>query len=57
VKFCGSWLMMSVMSVLPETRMSWRVTTLMGLVLVAFGAAMREPVTITSSIDSAGAGA
>src|SRR3954462_14926657 len=49
VKFCGSWLMMSTMSFLPETTMSWLVTTWTGLGLVAFGLAMREPVTITSS--------
>jgi hypothetical protein len=42
--------MMSVMSCLPETCMSSRVTTCTGLVLVALGLAMREPVTITSSM-------
>src|SRR4051812_3835686 len=54
--------MMSTMSVLPETLMSSLVTTWMGLVLVAFGLAMRVPVTITSSpaasfgVGSAGGG-
>src|SRR6476661_2781002 len=49
--------MMSVISVLPDTCMDWDEMTCMGLVLTAFGEAMREPVTTISCSGSAGAAA
>src|SRR6202034_1725801 len=42
------WLMISLMSVLPDTWMDFAEMTWMGLVLTSFGAAMREPVTMIS---------
>ena len=48
VNTCGSWLMMSVMSVFPDTWMDFDETTWIGLVLTSFGEAMRDPVTMIS---------
>src|SRR5260370_29490504 len=58
LKFCGSWVMRSLMSVFPDVSIYFDDKTCMGLVLTSFGAAMREPVTMIScrgSADTAGA--
>jgi hypothetical protein len=62
LKFWGNWVIRSLMSVLPVVSMDCDEMTWMGLVLVSFGAAMREPVTMTSwsagaAAPSEGAGA
>src|SRR5258708_27195351 len=57
LKFCGSWVMRSLISVLPDVSMYFDDKTCIGLVLTSFGAAMREPVTMIScrgSVDTAG---
>src|SRR5579863_1901217 len=48
MNICGSWLITSMMSVLPDTWIDFAEMTWMGLVLTSFGAAMREPVTMIS---------
>src|SRR3984957_6244050 len=46
--FCGNCVMRSLISVLPVVSMDSDDMTSIGLVLTAFGAAMREPVTMIS---------
>ncbi len=53
LKFCGSCMMTSLMSVRPPSWISLAVTTWIGLVLVALGRLMREPVITTSSTGAA----
>ena len=58
-KFCGSWVMRSLISGLTGRFNIFRIDkTWIGLVLTSFGAAMREPVTMIScrgSADTVGA--
>src|SRR5580658_1034547 len=57
-KFCGRLFSKSIMLLAPWSWISWAVTTWIGLVLVRFGCAMRDPVTTTSwSAIGSGAGA
>jgi len=48
LKFCGSCMMRSLISVLPVVSIYFDEMTFIGLVLTSFGAAMREPVTMIS---------
>jgi hypothetical protein len=47
-QFCGICSNTSLTPILPEVSMSLAVTTSIGLVLLTFGNAMREPVTMIS---------
>src|ERR1700676_2579865 len=53
LKFCGNCMMRSLISVLPVVAMDSADMTCIGLVLTAFGAAIREPVTTISCMGSA----